>query len=198
MPKPPSRPKSRPKGIAEPPPRERRSSSGDPGSLRWFKSLMGRPLGLVRRDGNLHLVLVDRRRPPELVEAAAVEKIRQELQACFLAHPGEDELAVMRHLLLVHDVMGSKGWDGVQALGSSVLGLAMVQAEMLSETTPSKRLAWLIEQLRIAKVAAEVREERMRPKSEAIDSLEVSESTAEQFEALERHWAETESPDLEA
>ena len=41
------------------PKRERRAPAGAPGSLRWLHGLLGRPVGLERRDGQWHVVLVE-------------------------------------------------------------------------------------------------------------------------------------------
>jgi hypothetical protein len=48
---------------------ERRTPRGAPGSVRWLKGLLGRPVALERRGGKLHLTLVERRRPPEVIRA---------------------------------------------------------------------------------------------------------------------------------
>lgn len=152
--------KSPSRGLLPPVTRERRQSAGTPGSLAWLKSLLGRPLRLVRRNGKLHLVLVDRRRPRDVLEAAAAAEIAEELRVRLLAHPSEGTAAAMRHVTLVHDMLVHQGWDAVQMLPAAVLGQAAVQARVLVTEAPSRRLAWFIEQLQTARVAAQVREEK--------------------------------------
>lgn len=157
MPRPSRKPPSR--GFVPPIARERRSPAGPPGSLAWLKALLGRPLRFVRRNGSLHLVLVERRRPRHEIEAAVAAGIAAELRVRLLAHPSEGAAAGMRHLTAVHDALDTDGWDGVLALPALVLGQAAVQARMLVAEAPSRRLTWFIEQLQAARVAAEVREE---------------------------------------
>lgn len=153
-------PRKRPAhGLVPPITRERRQSPGVPGSLSWLKSLLGRPLRLVRRNGRLHLVLVDRRRPRDQIEAAAAAQIAKELGVRMLAHPNEGTVAGMRHLSAVHDTLVRGGWNAVLDMPAAVLGQAAVQARLLVTEAPSRRLEWFIEQLQAARVAAQVREE---------------------------------------
>jgi hypothetical protein len=103
---------------------------------------------------------------------------------------------LMRHLVCVHDELGRKGWTGVGALPASVLRLALVQADMLADGDTAPPLSLFIDQLRLLQVAAELREERQsRLKGlEASSTVEVSETTQEDFEAMERSWLGTVPP----
>ena len=92
---------------------ERRSASSRRGSLGRLSALLGRPLGLERRRGGLHVVLVDRRRPSPDDPAVAMEMLRGELWNRLLAHQNAHTAQVMRHLVFVHDELGNKGWEGV-------------------------------------------------------------------------------------
>lgn len=158
MPTPPN--KNAPRGLVPPVRRERRQPSGAPGSLRWLKSLLGRPLRLERRDGRLHLVLVERRRPRDVLEASAAALIAEELRVRLLAHPSEGAVHAMRQVTIVHDTLAEHGWPAVQALPAQTLANAAVQARILVAEAPSRRLEWFIGQLQTARVAAEVREEK--------------------------------------
>lgn len=155
----PLRPKSA-RGLVPPVERERRRPAGATGSLGWLRSVLGRPLGFVRRNGKLHLVLLDRRRPRDTIEAEAVARIAEELRVRLLAHPSGLAAAAMRQAARVHDVLADAGWDAVQALPALTLGAAAVQVRLLATEAPSPLLDLFIEHLRTARVAAEVREEK--------------------------------------
>jgi hypothetical protein len=178
------------------PVKDRRSGPGVKGttvSLRRLKGLLSRPLGLEQRDGHLHVVLVDRRRATPDDQPPPLPQLCAELRARLLIHGHDDTAHVMRHLVFVHDELGRKGWHGVEALPSQVLGKALVQAEMLASEEPSPSLAMLVESLRSIKVAADLREEhKSRSKEiEAGGRIEVSASTYEEFEEMERSWVGT-------
>lgn len=188
---------------------DRRAPRGTPGSVRWVKGILGRPLALERRGSQLHLTLVDRRRPPELIQAHELESLRTELRARLLAHENDTAATVMRHLVFVHDVLGGQGWAGVEAMASRVLGKALVQAQMLASEEASPRLTQLIDRLQVLKAAASVREEKVptaapeaapefRRTVELDTRVEVSEASAEDFEAMERGWEDTVSQKLTA
>lgn len=186
--------------MARRPPRERRKPRGRPGSVSWLKGLMGRPLGLERRGSQLHVTLIERRRPPEVVEADAVAQLCNELRARVLEQENEHAPAVLRHLVAVHDTLSKRGWSGAQALNSAVLGKAVIQAQMLASRDTSLTMAELVERLRVLQVAAQVREERQArlglPPSGPDTEVEVSEATHEDFESTERGWVATVPPDL--
>lgn len=185
-----------PKASSRKPGRDRRAPRGSPGSVRWLKGLLGRPLGLERRGAQLHITLVDRRRPPEVVEADAVNRLCAELRARLLAHGNEHAAVVMRHLVAVHDTLSKRGWSGVEALTSTLLGKALDQAQMLATHEPSRGMAELIERLRVLRPAAEAREDRAAKSNQADAAGEVlvTETTHEEFENTERSWEQTSSP----
>jgi hypothetical protein len=174
--------------------RDRRAPAGPPGSIRWMKSILGRPLSLQRRDGGLHMTLVERRRSPDVIQAESMERLREELRLRLLEIEHRHATSVMRHLVLVHDVLGRQGWAGVQAMNSALLRKAIAQVQMLVDHEPSARLRRLVVKLRMMQVAAEVREERMQVHAQALADgapLEVSEISVEEFESSQREWDAT-------
>ena len=110
-----------PKACASVPPLERRAPRGSTGTLRWLKALLGRPVALQKRDGKLHMVLLDRRRPPEEQRAQAMQRLRDELRARLLGHEPEHASQAMRHLVFVHDELGRRGWTGVELMPAPLL-----------------------------------------------------------------------------
>lgn len=182
------------KPLHKKPLKDRRLPRGAPGSVRWLKGLLGRPLELQRKDGQLHLTLADRRRPPEQVRADELALLREELRARLLSQEPEHAASVMRHLVFVHDALGRQGWPGLEALPARLLGKALVQTQMLVSQSASHRLALLIDRLRVAKVTAELREQRLAASSAAA-AVEVSETTHAEFEATERNWVATAAPE---
>ncbi len=196
--------KPHPKG-ANKPRRERRAQPGSPGSVRWLKSLIGRPLRLEKRGSQLHLTLVDRRRSPEQIEQQEREQLCEEIRALLVSRGSEQEVAVMRHLVLVHDVLVQRGWDGVAAMSSQVLRKALMQSQLLETHGRSAPLTELVDRLRLLQAAAGVREDKQRkpaPPPEATTtvsmgltpqgSAEVLELSREAFEADARAWEKTE------
>lgn len=162
------------------------------GTLRRVKGVLGRPLGFERKDGQLRVVLVERRRTAPADQAPMLARIRAELRERLedLADTPAEHL--MRHLGFVGAELERKGWSGVEALPGSVLCKALVQAEMLASSDSSDLLTIFVERLRLLKVAAEVREERASRLAGLDDtSLVVSESTHEEFEASQRSWADS-------
>lgn len=153
-----NKPRPAPPGAGRPR-RERRAAPGAVGSVRWIKSLLGRPVALERRDGRLHVTLVERRRSPERREADELQALRTELHARLLAAEVEFAARHLRHLVFVLDAL-DRGWPAVAALPSEVLHKAGGQAQRLVAEEASPMLAGLIERLRLLKVAAEVREDR--------------------------------------
>lgn len=163
-------------------------------ALRRVKGALNRPIGLERRGGQLHVVLVDRRKAPRSEAEPSVSEVRTALRDRLLAVELENRQAaqVMRHLVRVHDHLGRKGWAGVEALPARTLSLARVQAEMLASEQPSPLIGFVIDRLRALKTAADIREERKARLQQADPDLErtivVSEATHEEFEASERVW----------
>lgn len=202
---------------------ERRAARVAPGSVRWVKGLLGRPLVLEGRGAQMHLKLVDRRRAPAVIETEELRALRAELRARLLEHDNRHAAAVMRQLVLVHDVLGRQGWAGVAGMDSRVLHKAQVQAQMLEGQEPSRRMADFTDRLTMLQVAASVREDQnggIRPGEprlhtdttplktqpgrstpavlDADQSLEVSIGSPEEFDAIRRGWMDTVSPAEEA
>ncbi len=179
---------------------ERRAPRASTGSLRWAQGLLGRPLALERRGGQLHLTLQDRRRPPQVIQAQAIERLCAELRARLLAHRPEHTPAVMRHLVFVHDVLSRRGWAGLKTIDSRLLAKAQVQAQMLATDEPTRRMQKFIDRLQSLQVAAVMREERIathQPGRVDVEITEVTDISAEDFEALERGWTDTVAAVLE-
>jgi hypothetical protein len=162
------------------------------GSLQHLKSLLGRPLGLQRQGGQVQVVLVERRSPPSADPPTSPPQLCAELRALLLAQEAT-ATQTMRHMVLVHDALESKGWPGVQALSGPVLRRALLQAEMLASVESSSALETIIEQLRLLTDVADQREEsELRLQDFKVgDTVEVSESTFAEFETLERSWIGT-------
>jgi hypothetical protein len=185
-------------GLA--PIKDRRAAPGAKGAvgfLRRLKGVLARPLELQRQDGRLRLVLVDRRRARPADGPPSLSASRDELRALLMLHGNEQATGVMRHLVLVHDELGRRGWPGVEALPAQVLNMALVQADMLASDEPTEALTMIIDHLRIAKVAAELREEHAsRPPPPATGApLEVSEVPRDEFDQLLRDgWVDTTPP----
>jgi hypothetical protein len=182
---------------------ERRAPRGRTGSLRWLQSLLGRPLALEQRDGKLHITLVDRRRPPELIRAQQRAALCEELRLRLAEH-GERHVAVLRPLVAVHDALSGPGWEAVARLPSAMLARAHMQLLMLTGREPSNLLADLAERVRLLQAAAEAREDRNRRDGVSDDDTlvvveDLSESvSADDWQQLERQWRVTESPALPA
>jgi hypothetical protein len=178
---------------------ERRAPTGPKGSMRWIRSILGRPLGLQRRPDGLHVTLLDRRRSPEVVQAESMARLREELRLRLLDLEHHHATTAMRHLVHVHDVLGRKGWAGLQNAKSEVLRMAILQVQMLVEREPSNRLGRFVERLRMIQAAAEAREERVQSQASALaagEAVQVSEATAEEFEASQRDWDATRPAEL--
>jgi hypothetical protein len=169
------------------------SAKGASVTLSKLKGALNRPVRVERRDGSLHVVLVERRRAPRDGAALTERQVRQELGALLLADAHGDAPRVMRHLVHVHDELGRRGWAGVEFLPWRVLLHALSQAEMLTRDERSPALALLIERLRVLQVAAGIREER-RSRAQADGEgtrIDVKEASAEDFEAASRTWVGT-------
>lgn len=134
-------------------------------------------------------------------------RLREELRVRLLDMEHQHAATAMRHLIFVHDVLGRQGWAGVQAMNSSVLRKAIVQVQMLIEREPSNRLGRLADKLRMLQAAAEAREERAQAHAlrreeggaaHADTTIEVSEASAEEYEASQREWNATMPAELDA
>jgi len=186
---------SAPRRRAVKPRVERRAPRGQAGSLRWLRGLLGRPVALEKRDGHLHLTLVERRRSPEVIRAQQRAELREELRLRMLEH-GERHVAVLRPLVAVHDALGRDGWDGVGRLPAALLAKAHVQLLMLIGREPSKALSDMADHVRLLQAAAEARDDRNRRDGVRDDDalIVVEDSPADDYETLQRAWVTTESP----
>jgi hypothetical protein len=176
------------------PRRERRTRHGRPGSLRWVREILGRPLVLEKRGLSLHIVLKDRRRRPGVIRAEAMTQLLFELELHLVGVESPTAGGALRHLATVHDALLRKGWAGVADLPSNTLARAVVQAQMVSRRDATSRLRNFIEHLGRLQVAAEVREDRLHHAPPMVNdegAVEVRETSAEEFDASEREWAAT-------
>jgi site-specific recombinase XerC len=182
--------------LSSKPRKERRAPRGTPGSLRWMREVLGRPLALERRDKAVRLVLVERRRRPEVIRAEALTQLCYELGLRLVELESSTAHHAMRHLIAVHDTLARKGWSGVETMPARILGKSVVQAQMISGREPSPRMRAFVDHLRKLQVAAEVREDRLaHPAQFGHESaVEVNETTSEAFEASQREWVGTVVP----
>ena len=173
--------------------RAEHGATGAPVALRWIKELLGRPLGLERRNDKRQVVLVERRPAPPADPPPELSQLRDDLRARLLAEGNDQAPQLMRHLVFVHGELGRKGWQGLEALPPKVIGMALVQAEMLASRELSPSLATIIDRLRALKQLADAREERklQLQNLERREHLEVTEATHEEFDALKRGWLGT-------
>jgi len=180
------------KGSRQMPLKDRRAPAGKGGPLRKLKGLLGRPLGIERREGKLQLVLAERRRPRPADEPPSLSQLCAELSARLLAHE-HGEVQTMRHLILVHDALDRRGWVALESMSALVLAKAIEQAESLAAEEPSPHMDMLIEGLRPLHVAADLRDLRdSRMQDFRVgDNLEVSESDFAEFEDCETNWSGT-------
>ena len=175
--------------------KDRRAAPGTKaaaGSLNQLKGILGRPLGLQRQGSQIQVVLVERRSATPADQPPSLAQHCDELRARLLAQEAP-AAQIMRHLVLVHDALASKGWPGLRALSGSVLRKALVQAEMLASVEPSPALEAIIEQLRpLLDAADKIEESESRLQDFKLgETLEVSESTYAEFEDMERSWIGT-------
>jgi len=177
---------------------ERRAPRGAPGSLRWLKSVLRRPVRVERCGMQVHFVLEERRRPLHVQEAEALEALSSELRARLMSHEHPQPAERIQYLVAVHEALASRGWRGVEALPSRVLRKAQAQARVLLQQELSETLEDLAERLGAMRGAAEAREDRIK-QSRAADlntSVVISETSEAEFEALQRSWTGTVPQDL--
>jgi len=179
---------SRAPSDAHRPEKDRRAAPGSAPALSRLKGALGRPIGLERRDGGLHVVLVDRRRRP----AHPLADLCEELGARVLDQQDNAGTPSMNELVGVHDALERRGWDGVAPLSASTLKRALLQAELLTAQDTTPTLSAMVDKLRMLHAAAEARDDRLTRRTMAIsEHADISESTHEEFEAASRMWAES-------
>lgn len=186
--------------------KERRAAlqgKGATSPLKRLKGALGRPVALQWRDGQPHVVLVERRSAgPRLDRSQA--HLCAELRALLLAQGADETSKLLRYLVVVHETLARKGWEGVSALPPPVLAKATMQAGMLASEDPSPALTQLIERLRLEHAAAVARVQAKQanetpgddPQLNAPHRVEVTEGSYKEFEDLERSWTRTMPSDL--
>jgi hypothetical protein len=186
------------------PQKERRAGlqgKGAANPLKRLKGALGRPVALEWRGGQPHVVLVERRSGSRLDRSQA--DLCAELRARLLAQEAGEAAKLLRHLIVVHETLTRKGWEGVGALPATVLAKAIRQADMLASEDPSPALTQLAERLRLQHVAAVARNQANKadgtPGDDDVNApnrVEVSEASYKEFEDLERSWTRTMPSDL--
>jgi hypothetical protein len=183
------------------PQKERRAGlrgQGAANPLKRLKGALGRPVALEWRGGQPHVVLVERRSGSRLDRSQA--DLCAELRARLLAQEAGEASKLLRHLIVVHEALTRKGWEGVGALPATVLAKAIRQADMLASEDPSPALTQLAERLRLQHAAAAARDQANETPGDddanARNRVEVSEASYKEFEDLERSWTRTMPSDL--
>lgn len=176
-------------------PQDRRAPPGEPGSVRWWKGILGRPIAVALAGIKPRIVLVERRRVRSDERRPKLARLLEALRLQLVVHTHGDAASTMRQLIFVHDELARSGWRGVRDLSSEVLGPARAQAERLAEDAPSTLMDVIIERLQILQVGSVLREARLRGTT-GEPSLEVKEATQEEFDAIAVSWADTQSPEL--
>jgi len=190
------------KDSIDAPLKERRSGLQDKGAanpLKRLKGALGRPVALEWRDGQPHVVLVERRSGARMDRSQA--HLCAELRARLLAQGADETRKLLRYLVVVHDTLTRKGWDGVGALPAPLLAKAIRQADMLASEDPSPALTQLADHLRVQHAAAVARDQanqanRAQGDDDAPNRVEVTEGSYKEFEELERSWTRTMPSDL--
>jgi hypothetical protein len=120
-----------------------------------------------------------------------------ELRSRLLGMAHSQAVNVMQHLVLVHDLLAHQGWAAVGELPATVLGRALLQAEILASEESSPTLEAIIDRLRHLQAQAARRDEFVKsakdstPEIRVGDNLEVTESTFAEYDMTERSWAGT-------
>lgn len=185
--------------------KERRSAlqgKGATNPLQRLKGALGRPMALQWRDGQPHVVLVERRNGAARLDRSQAH-LCADLRARLLAQGADETSKLLRYLVVVHDTLARKGWAGVGALPAPVLAKAIMQAHMLASEDPSPALTQLVERLRLEHAAAVARDQAKRanrtPGDDDVNAphrVEVTDASYKEFEDLERSWTRTMPSDL--
>jgi hypothetical protein len=162
--------------------------------LRAFRGMLSRPVGLQRVDGRLRAGLLERRRAPG--DALEVRAIVADLNERLLAQDPDLAATVFAPLVRVHDRLRLKGWAGVLALPPTVRSRALFQAQMLTQKAPTPAMNQLVRRLADTPTSSATAPAPAAPDSAAASSVadsvpEVSETSAEEFEASRRGWLDT-------
>ena len=170
--------------------------------LKQLKGALGRPVKVEWRNGQPHVALVERRRTPMLDRAQA--HLCAELGALLLTQQADETSNLLGPLVMVHDTLRRRGWEGVGALPLHVLANAARQSAMLASEDPSPVLKELGERLRKLHAVAVARagaDSQADGDVEEVDNgdgdttlphhVEVSEGSFDDFERLERNWTRT-------
>jgi hypothetical protein len=199
-----SRKPTPPKDPIDSPLKERRTGlqgEGTANPLKRLKGALGRPVALEWRNGQPHVVLVERRSGARQGRSQA--HLCAELRARLLAQATDETSKLLRYLIVVHDTLAKKGWEGVGALPATVLSKAIRQADMLASEDPSRALTELVQRLRLLHAAAVARNQSRQAEENPADHdlnaphrIEVSEGSYKEFEDLERSWTRTMPSDL--
>jgi len=166
-------------------------------SLRWVKDVLSRSIQHEQRRGHgaPGAGEKDRGEPADAAARLLIEQ-RADLGARLLVH--DPATQQVRHLFVVHDELAKRGWRGVEALPLSLVGRAMIEADLLGLQEPSPVMTTIVETLRAIKVAAEARaaqalqdalEKEWEREEPAIP--EVSETNYDEYELMERSWIGT-------
>jgi hypothetical protein len=190
------------KDSIDTPLKERRAGlqgTGASNPLSRLKGALGRPVTLEWRGGQPHVVLVERRSGARLGRSQA--HLCAELRALLLTQEASETSKLLRYLVMVHDTLAQKGWDGVGALPVIVLAKAIRQAEALHKQDPSPVLTEFAERLRLHHAAAVARDQarldnRAQRGDDSPNRIEVTEASYKEFEELERSWTRTMPSDL--
>ncbi len=184
--------------------KERRAGlqgKGAANPLKQLKGALGRPIALEWRGGQPHVVLVERRSGARLGRSQA--HLCDELRARLLAQEAGETSKLLRDLIIVHDTLTRKSWEGVGALPATVLAKAIRQADMLGSEDASPVLTELAEHLRLHHAAAVARDQAKQvhgapsdDDARAPNRVEVTEGSYREFEELERSWTRTMPSDL--
>ena len=176
--------------------------------LKQLKGALGRPMKVEWRRGQPHVVLVERRRTPLLDRAQA--HLCAELGALLLTQQADETSNLLHPLIVVHDTLQRRGWEGVGALPPHVLANAARQAAMLASEDSSPVLKELGERLRKLHAVAIARDDADPQADGDVEDddddddgdttvphhVEVSEASFDDFERLERNWTRTIPSDL--
>ena len=162
------------------------------GSFGWAKSWLGRrePVDAQR---SAHAPSAQ---PADAADAPAsptLLQLRNELGSRLLVH--DPETQAVRNLYVVHQELARGGWTSVAALPRQVTGRAYTEAEILQLQEPSPLLELIVGHLRDVNMSSDARTAEGLAlddeKWEKPDVPEVSETSYQEYELMERSWIGT-------